>query len=326
MTGQVWYKNENGGYLYAPNLSPRLRMQVQATSRFRQLCDIPDWKGKQETGKGDTVTWDVFQELPDDVNADLTETTAITMSGFKVFQGKATVAEWGVAIPFTSWLKMNAAHNVERVIDKVLSTHAKKVYDRKAHAEFDKSHLRYVATGAAAGELTVNGVAASNNNAPLNKYHVKRIANIMKERNIPGFAGTDDYFCVARPSTFEALTTELESVQQYTTEGYGKIMRGELGRYDGVRFIEQTNIGQGAGKGAWSNGASDSAYFLGDDGVAEIITVPPEIRGQIPGDFGRSHAVAWYGAGAFSLVYNDDADPISEGSVNSRIVVWDSAA
>ncbi len=89
---------------------------------------------------------------------------------------------------------------------------------------------------------------------------------------------------IGRPTVFEQLRTDLEGVFQYTESGYGKILKGEIGRYDGCRFIEQTNIAKGTGNGgtAWSSGYSDWAYFMGADTVAEIIVVPPEIRGKIP--------------------------------------------
>ena len=98
-------------------------------------------------------------------------------------------------------------------------------------------------------------------------------------------------------------------------------MNGEVGRYEGVRFVEQTNVAKGSigtAGAAWSGGVSDWAVFFGEDTVAEAIAVPEEIRGKIPTDYGRSRGVAWYYLGGFGLVHSDEA--------NGRIVIWDSAA
>ena len=46
------------------------------------------------------------------------------------------------------------------------------------------------------------------------------------------------------------------------------------------------------------------------------IAVPEEIRGKIPGDFGRDRGIAWYYLGGFGLVHTQAAQ--------SRIVMWDS--
>ena len=99
------------------------------------------------------------------------------------------------------------------------------------------------------------------------------------------------------------------------------IMNGEIGRFEGVRFVEQTHKAKGsigtAGT-AWTNGKSDWAVFFGEDTVAEAVAVPEEIRGKIPGDYGRDRGIAWYYLGGFGIVHTQAAQ--------SRIVIWDSAA
>jgi hypothetical protein len=55
-----------------------------------------------------------------------------------------------------------------------------------------------------------------------------------------------------------------------------------------------------------------------EDTVAEAVCVPEEIRGKLPGDYGRSKGVAWYYSGGFALVQTVAAQ--------ARIVKWDSKA
>jgi len=55
-----------------------------------------------------------------------------------------------------------------------------------------------------------------------------------------------------------------------------------------------------------------------EDTVAEAIAVPEEMRGKIPGDFGRSKGVAWYYLGGFGLVHTTVAQV--------RVVKWESLA
>ena len=123
----------------------------------------------------------------------------------------------------------------------------------------------------------------------------------------------DDYMGVAHPTTWRQMKNDLESVHQYTTQGLGMILNGEIGRYEGVRFVEQTNIA----KDTWAAGLSHQAFFFGEDTVAEALCVPEEIRGKIPGDFGRSRGVAWYYLGGFALIQTTASQ--------ARIVKWDSA-
>jgi len=90
------------------------------------------------------------------------------------------------------------------------------------------------------------------------------------------------------------------------------IMNGEIGRYEGMRFVEQTNIA----KETWSNAKSNWCFFMGEDTVAEAIACPEEIRGKIPTDYGRSKGIAWYYLGGFGIVHAAEK--------NSRIVKWSS--
>lgn len=151
----------------------------------------------------------------------------------------------------------------------------------------------------------------------------------MKERNIPSFVN-DDYVAVSRPTTYRTLKNSLETIHQYTETGLAQIFNGEIGRYESVRFIEQSFIPAGGAADsttfdpwtgtadAWNNALSSWAFFCGADTATEAICVPEEIRGRLPGDYGRSRGIAWYYLGGFGLVHTD--------ATNSRIVMWDSAA
>jgi len=167
------------------------------------------------------------------------------------------------------------------------------------------------------------------NNVALGTGHVKAIVDTMKERNIPPYTA-DDYVCVSHPSTFRNFKNSLETIHQYTETGLAHIFNGEIGRYESVRFVEQTFIPKGGAANAttydpwggtaqaWTNGLSSWAFFMGGDTVTEAVCVPEEIRAKIPGDYGRSRGIAWYYLGGFGLVHTD--------ATNARIVMWDSAA
>lgn len=204
---------------------------------------------------------------------------------------------------------------------KVLKNDCKKNLDGMVHTQFALTPLRVCAssgTDTSAVTLTTNTLTATTNNVALGKAHVQTIVDLMKERNIPAF-DNDDYYAIARPTTFRQLRNDLETVQSYTEIGYGMIQRGEKGRYNGCRFIEQTNIAAGVGttKGsAWTNAKSDWCFFFGADTVAEAIAVPEEIRGKIPGDYGRDKGVAYYYLGGAGLVHTAPAQ--------ARILMWDS--
>ena len=321
MAGQVWSVNTSGGYMYADNLSRQLRMAVQPIVKFRQFCDVKD-AAHQGLNRGDTFHWNVYSDVATQ-GTTLTETNTIPETSFTISQGTMTITEAGNSVPWTGKLDDLSEQPVAEVVRKVLKTDAKKAFDNLAAAQFDEALLRVVPTGGnstTALTLTTNGVCAVNNNIALQKEHVKLIVDTMKERNIPAYTG-DDYYALAWPSTWRTLKDNLEDIKQYIDQGFQMIMNGEIGRYDGVRFVEQTHKAKasiGTATSAWTNGKSDWAVFFGEDTVAEAVAVPEEIRGKIPGDFGRDRGIAWYYLGGFGIVHTQAAQ--------SRIVIWDSAA
>ena len=321
MAGQVWSVNTSGGYMYALNLSRQLRMAVQPIVKFRQFCDVKD-AAHQGLHRGDTFHWNVFSDVGTQ-GSTLVETNTLPETSFTIAQGTMTITEAGNSVPWTGKLDDLSEQPVAEVIRKVLKTDAKKAFDNLASAEFNKAALRVAPTGgtsATAVTLTTNSVCTITNDLAMSNNHVKSIVDVMKERNIPAYTG-DDYYCIAWPTTFRAFKDDIETLKSYVDQGFRMIMNGEIGRYDGVRFVEQTFKAKGSigtAATAWTNGLSDWVVFFGEDTVAEAVAVPEEIRGKIPGDYGRDRGIAWYYLGGFGIVHTQAAQ--------NRIVIWDSAA
>lgn len=309
--------------MYSDNLSRELRTALQPAVMFRQLCDAKD-AAHQGLGKGDTFHWNIYSDVTDDGTigkTGISETEIMPEDNFTITQGTLTIGEFGRAVPYTGKLDDLSEQPVKEIIRKVLKNHAVKSIDLAAKAKFDDTPLRAIAssgTDTAAIQLYTNGTVTGTNNIALGKEHVKSIVDTMKERNIPAF-GSGDYYAVGWPTTFRTLKNNLESIKQYIETGFAQIMNGEVGRYEGCRFIEQTNAPKGTGStvnAAWGNAKSDWALFMGEDTVAEAIAIPEEIRGKIPTDYGRSRGVAWYALLGYGLVQTV--------AKQARIIMWDS--
>lgn len=330
MAGQIWATNSLGGYMYSDNLSDELRMAVQPMTKFRQFCDVKDaaFQGKKH---GDTYHWDVYQDVATPAGSTLTETSTMPETNFTIVQGTLSIQEAGNSVPYSGKLDDLSAHPVKTIINKVLKNDASKWFDATAATQFNATPLRVVGTSSTTINLTTNGTATATNLVAFNTGHAKLIVDTMKERNIPTYKGVDDYYALAWPTTYRTIKNQLESIHQYTDRGFTMIMNGEIGRYESVRYVEQTNIPKGGAADsatfnmftrtadAWNGGNSDWIYFFGDDTVAEAIAVPEEMRGKIPTDYGRSKGVAWYYLGGFGIVH-----PTAD-QANARIVKWDSA-
>ena len=329
MAGQLFVTNSLGGFYASFNLSKELRMGVQATSKFRQFADVKDAWGKVER-TGQTFTWDVVPMMTRG-NRALTETNTIPQGNHTVVQGTLTMNERGFSVPFTEALESMAMLSVKQPIMKVLKYDASVDLDALCHQQFNATPLRVVSTTSAdtAFTITTNSSATATNTTFLSKINVRAICDGMKGRNIPYYTA-NDYYAISRPAGLRILKNDLESVQLYTETGLEMIMAGEIGRYDTVRFVEQTNIPTGGATDsttfdpftdtgdAWNTvGAGDWVFFFGSDTVCEAVHTPEEIRAKIADDYGRSKGIAWYYLGGYGITHTNAAQ--------ARIIKFDSA-
>ena len=315
MPGQVWETNTAGGYMYSGELSDTLRNALQPMTRFVQHCDADDQtdKGLHE---GDAFQWNIYSDVAEQ-GGRLNETEKMKETGFTITQGSGVVYEFGNSVPYSGRLDDHSKHPVKQIIQKALKNDAAKAFEAEAVEQFRASPLTVTpASGNSATAITLetSGTATATNALAMNNTHVKLISDQMKERNIPTYSD-GNYRCIGRPSTFRDFKDDLEALHSYVDQGFQNILNGEVGRsYEGIRFFEQTAVANAG----WSGAVSDEAFFFGEDTVMEAIVIPPEIRGKIPGDYGRDKGVAWYALEGFKLVHAE--------AVDARIVRWDSAA
>jgi N4-gp56 family major capsid protein len=296
-----------------------------------QFCDAKDATQKG-LHVGQFFNWNVFSKLTTG-GGELNEQVEMPTSNFTITQGQLLITEYGVNVPFTEKLDDLSKQPVVEVITKVLKVDAKETLDAAAWAQFNATIARIVPTGGnstSSVSISYTGVPTQTNDTPLTNSHIKAISDAMKENNVPPYTG-DDYYAISRPSTMRNFKNDLEAIRMYVSEGFQLSAYGEVGRYEGMRFIEQTAIQQGGAYNAtgynprttpvpWTNGQSDWVFFFGEDTVAEAMVIPEEIRGKIPTDFGRQRGIAWYYLGGFGLVHG----AVTTDQVNTRIYKWDS--
>lgn len=305
MSGQLWSVDAIGGFMYSDNLSQKLRSVLQPMTRFRQFGDVREAFGH---GVGDNFNWNVYGDAADE-GGELQETETMPETNFTIEQNSLTITEYGNSVPFSKKLDDFSEHPVTEIIHKVLKNDARRALDRAVYNQFNLSPIRVTAASGTAITIQTDGTPNIAHQAELGNDHVKAIADEMAERNIPTYDGTN-YMSIFRPAALRSFKDDLEAIHQYTSEGWHVIMNGEKGRYEGIRFVEQTNIA------AADFTFSDRGFFFGADTVIEAFAVPEEIRGKLPGDYGRSRGVAWYAQLGYSIVHDTAAQ--------ARILVWDS--
>jgi len=306
MSGQVWETNTAGGFMYSGELSDVLRNALQPMTRFLQHCDADDFTDKG-LHAGDAFQWNVYSDVSTQ-GGRIAENERMPETGFTISQKSGTIYEFGNSVPYSGRLDDASRHPVKQIIHKALRNDCVKSFEIEAHAQFALTPLTVRSTAAGTVEFRTDGAFGGAATDVMLNAHVKLVSDEMKDRDMPVW--TDgNYRCITRPKTTRGFKDELETLHQHVDEGFSRLLNGEVGRHwEGIRFFEQTAIpNQGIS-------VTDQGFFFGEDTVIEAIVCPPEMRGKLPGDYGRDKGVAWYAEEGFALVHDVAAD--------ARIYEW----
>ena len=302
MAGQVFATGTLGGYFTLPKLSKELRFAVQPLLKFRQFVGVKEAFGKN---RGDTVEFDKVSNISAQ-GGTLNETATIPENNFTISKGTIVISEYGNSIPFTGKLEALSEFSIDNAITKTLRNDMAKVLDKAVATQFQASDAKYTCLTSTSGTLALTGTVAGTAGANLNAYHVKQIADTMKKANIEKYDG-ENYICIASVNAIRGLKDDSKWEDAAKYGDPERLFSGEVGRYYGVRFIEENNalsniLGSGAQYG--------EAVFFGADAVMEGIAIPEEVRAKTPTDYGRSKGLAWYFLGGFKKIwdYTDDGE------------------
>lgn len=232
----------------------------------------------------------------------MSETSTIPKVNYTIKQGTLSVAEYGNAIPFTFKAQTLADVSVPDMVKTVLRNDMAKVLDSAAAAAFKTSVYKVVCTNTATSVFTTNGTATATAACNMSDKNVRDVVDKMKVLNIPRYDG-NNYVCIASTNSIRGLYDFFEAKALETT--MKPLFAGEVGTYYGCKFVEETNVLSNA-KGSGTQ--YGEAVFFGDDAVREGIVVPEDIRIDLPKDFGRDQAIAWYYLGGFVQTWNFATD------------------
>lgn len=307
MGAGVWFATDtSGGSLSLAELSAKIRHAAQPQQKFQQFCDVKEAFGKH---RHDELIYDKISNILTQGTV-LDETAAMTVSQYSIKLGTLAINEYGVGIPFTGKVEALSKLSVNDSIMITLKNDMAKVLDQGAFDQFKASDVTYTVRGTGSGRFTTTGVLVAHNTmlGDLNAYHVRNIVTFMKKNHMPTYDGRD-YICVCSPQSVNGLFADSGWQDAYKYTNPANMWNGELGRYFGVRFVEETHLLSNTLGGTGGNaGTYGSFVFFGADAVAYGVAIPPEIRIKEITDYGRSKGVAWYGILGFHKTWDNSAD------------------
>lgn len=286
-----------GGYSVHTQLSKLVFHEVLRRAKFRQFCQV---KLKSGLHSGESTLVNKWSRITTAGGA-LTEGTDMTAHGFTQSQATVTVTELGNKVDLSSKLQDLSQHDVIQEIKKGLSDDAVETFDGRVEAAFNGVQIRYVATTTAGGAFTTNGTATATAAGNLNAYHVRRMVDYLRQNDVPPYTENGEYIGIFTNQALRGLMNDgsWENLMLYGDPARG--FRGEAGKFENVRFIEQNLSMDG------TIGASDVAgegYIFGADFCSEALVHDTEIRVDPPLDGGRRLAIYWYALAGWGLIQN----------------------
>ena len=95
-------------------------------------------------------------------------------------------------------------------------------------------------------------------------------------------------------------------IQVHQYNGVENVYRGEVGMYEGVRFVETTQMPKNNAAASAAKGYAAiptwEAIIFGDNSYAWAEALPVELRDNGVEDYGRKHGLAWYAIWGFGIV------------------------
>ena len=211
------------------------------------------------------------------------------------------VDEYGNAIKISEKAIQLSMHNELEEASIALANDMAQVLDEELmETALSTTNTLYGGGKTTAGSLVVGDAFTADT--------IKDAVEKLGTNNAPKFEGAY-YVCIAHPHQLRQLRDDADWVDahKYVDTGVGNIWMGEVGMYEGVRFIETTNVPAndeiesqlkfGVSIKTWE------AVIFGENSYAWAEALPVEMRTKGSGDdYGRMHGIAWYAIWGFGII------------------------
>jgi len=315
MAGQLWSVSADGGYFANPKLSKNLRLASQPMMKFRQFTRKEPGLGKS---KGDTLDFNKVTNIQT-VGGVISEIDRVPESKFLIKRGQLTISEYANSIPYTGKVDTLSEFSVSDPITRALRDDMAKVMDIAVATVMKTGKICYIPTSLTAGTWDDDGTPSTQATVNLNLSHIREIVDALKTGQFGGTTlGTnagnpvppwdgENYICIASVKALRGIKNDpdYEEVKKYADPE--SLLSGEVGRIEGVRFIE-CNHTSSLSNGVGASSVLGEAIVFGAEPVIEGVAIPEEIRRKLAMDYGRDMGIAWYALLGFAKTWDLTGD------------------
>ena len=304
MATQSWTYNAPAGVYQNHAISSEIRYASIAMTKFMQFSRPVEGYGSKQ-GSNVTITRVSNVAVPSDDS--LVELERIPEDTFTLSTQAIAVTERGRSIPYTELSRDLAFFDIENAIQRKLRDQLSLRLDNLCATAFKVGQVKGCPDGLASITFYTNGSAGETASVNLNVYHIEQIRDqLYSTYHVMPYEG-EDYMALVSTQARRGIIRDPNWEKWKTYADPDAKYNGEIGRIEGVRFIESNNTGA-LSKLAGTSTSTGEAVFFGDDPVAMASVLDPELRAKESEDYGRSRGVAWYGIYGFDQIWKDSAN------------------
>lgn len=280
--------------------SKEVLFQAQPICKFLQFA-----KQKKDLTaiRGKSITFTKYGNLAG--GGQLNEEDVLSANNLVTSEITITVKEQANMVTLTELLLRTSMLDVMGDASKLLANNLASVLD----IQFRDATLSTTNVVFGNGAASTSAMTAT---STFNSKTVKDAVEILATNNAPKFNG-EYYVCIAHPKQLRQLRDDAAWINANTYMGRRQLYIGEVGMYEGVVFIETTNMSlitstQVIAKygGTYTPAAACEAVIFGENSYAWAVALDVELRDDGVKEMGRKRTLGWYGIWGIGLIEEDN--------------------
>ena len=296
--------SSGGGYVSIPEAvrdtySKEVFFQAQPRLRFLQFAKV---KEDLSAVRGKSIVFVKYGNLTG--GGAIAENATLTPEGMSTSEVTITVSEQANSIQVTEYLLRTSLLDVMGDASKLLAANMAKTLD----GQFRDTAI--ATTNIVYGNQKANAAALVADDG-LTAATVKDAVEVLANNDAPKFNG-EYYVCVATPHQLRQLRDDSAWINANTYMGRRQLYLGEAGMYEGVIFIESTQMptldsaATDAKYGTTGGPVTYEGVIFGENAYGWAVALPVELRDDGVVELGRKHTLGWYGIWGTGILEEDN--------------------
>lgn len=286
------------GYVQIPEAvrdfySKEVLFQAQPRLRFLQFAKI---KEDLTAVRGKSIVFVKYDNL--EGGGKILESDVLVPQGMNTSEIVIPVYEQGNSVQVTEYLLRTSLLDVLGDASKLLANNMAKVLDGQFR-DIALSTTNIVLGGGGTATPPATPAALVSGDG-LDTGTIKNAVELLSKNNAPRFQN-DYYVCFASPHQLRQLRDDSNWIEAHKYMGRRQLYLGEVGMYEGVIFIETTQMPELTAAQLNAKYATAHAFggyegvIFGENAFAWAVALPVELRDDGVVELGRKHTLGWYG-------------------------------